>query len=227
MFIELPRTGSSAVSRELCEHYGGTRILKKHATYRDFLKIASGDEKSYFVFSGIRNPLDKIVSLYFKYRTDQRDYENSEIYAQSNPFITYLQKKQFRYVKYGNASFSEFFRRFYVFPFDDWSCLDHKRLDFVLHFEELGRDFAEVLKLLGIEPIRPLPVRNKTKARNEDFWSFYGPDVQQRAEWVFGPYLRRWGYVFPLDWQVSPSRFNDIALQLLNIFRIFYWRYLR
>ena len=30
-------------------------------TYRDFLRQATEDEKTYFVFSGIRNPLDVAV----------------------------------------------------------------------------------------------------------------------------------------------------------------------
>ena len=73
LFVELPRTGSTAISRELVQNYEGAHILWKHATYQDFLKVAKPEEKEYFVFSGIRNPLDDAVSRYFKIMTDHRE----------------------------------------------------------------------------------------------------------------------------------------------------------
>lgn len=41
LFVELPRTGTTAIHNELLEKYDGQGILSKHANYRDFLKIAS------------------------------------------------------------------------------------------------------------------------------------------------------------------------------------------
>ena len=35
LFVELPRTGSTTISKELCTHYAGEKILSKHATYED------------------------------------------------------------------------------------------------------------------------------------------------------------------------------------------------
>lgn len=227
LFLELPRTGSTAVSKELCQLYGGERILKKHATYNDFLRTANDDEKKYFVFSSIRNPADKILSLYFKYKTDQRGYDNKETHRGGNPLIAWLLKTQFRYVHDRNASFEEFFSRFYRLPYDDWSCLDHPKLDYVIHFERLAEEFDEVLRRIGLEPVQPLPVVNKTSARDNDFWSYYTPAIQPRAQWVFGPYLRRWGYEFPADWEKVDFRTDELAFKATNIFRKVYWRYIR
>jgi hypothetical protein len=71
LFVELPRTGSTAISRELLQNYQGVKILRKHATYFDFLKRKARREK-YFVFSGIRNPLDDAVSATSS-KTDHRN----------------------------------------------------------------------------------------------------------------------------------------------------------
>lgn len=57
LFVELPHTGSTAISRELCEYYDGTQILSKHIFYHQFLKTATPKRKNYFVFSCIRKPL--------------------------------------------------------------------------------------------------------------------------------------------------------------------------
>lgn len=227
LFLELPRTGSTAVSKELCQLYGGERILKKHATYKDFLRTASNEEENYFVFSSIRNPADKILSLYFKYKTDQRGYDDKETHRGGNPLIAWLLKTQFRYVHDRNASFEQFFKRFYRLPYDDWSCLDHPKLDYVIHFERLAEEFDEVLRRIGLEPVQPLPVVNKTSAREYDFWSYYTPEIRARAQWVFGPYLRRWGYEFPGDWEKVEFRTDELAFTATNVFRKFYWRYIR
>lgn len=70
VFVELPRTGSTAIRKELLNQYGGRKILQKHSTYQEFLRTANEEEKRYFVFSGVRNPLDDAVSHYFKLASD-------------------------------------------------------------------------------------------------------------------------------------------------------------
>ena len=227
LFLELPRTGSSAVCRELVDHYDGRRILKKHATYRDFLQQASEDEKKFFVFSSVRNPADKILSLYFKYCTDHRGYENPEIWERGNRFIKWLMQRQFRYVHDRGASFTEFFLHYYHLPYDDWSCLDHHRLDHVIYFENLSADFEAALRKLGLEPVRPLPVVNKTGGRKKEFWSYYEPEAQRRAQWVFGPYFRRWGYEFPAEWSHTTFRCDQAVFTGANFLRKAYWRFAR
>ena len=227
LFVELPRTGSSAVSKELILNYDAESILRKHATYRDFLRQASEDEKEYFVFSSIRNPMDKILSLYFKYKTNHRRYDDPETYRRDNALIAWLLMSQFRFVNRNNASFSDFFRRFYRLPYDDWSSLDHEKMDFVIRFENLSEDFETVLYRIGLTPVRPLPVVNKTANRSKDFWSYYDPEIRGRAEWVFGPYFCRWRYEFPEDWETKGYRSAELMFQFTNIFRNFYWRYLR
>jgi hypothetical protein len=223
----LPRTGSTAISKELCSQYGGEKILKKHATYSDFLRVASDDEKQYFVFSSIRNPMDKILSLYFKYKTNQRGYENKAIYRGGNFLIAWLMQTQFRFVQNTNASFVEFFKRFYRLPYDDWSSLDHEKLDYVLHFERLSEDFDEVLRRIGVESARSLPVTNKTAERDAEFWSYYTPEIHARARWVFRPYFNRWGYEFPAGWSAVHYRTNEFVFAAANIFRNIYWRHIR
>jgi hypothetical protein len=234
LFIELPQTGSSTVAQELCELYDGKRILKKHATYRDFLRTATHDEKGYFVFSGIRNPMDKTVSLYYKYRTNHSSKRKQKLghdaqprHRDNNVFISWLMRKQYEFIRNRDATFADFFKQFYRLPYDDWSCLDHDRLDFVIHFEQLAEDFEKALFELGIEPKRRLPLRNKTSERDSDFWAYYPPDLRARAKWIFAPYFRRWGYTFPEDWSPYVPATSDIAFRITNVFRRFYWKHVR
>ena len=79
LFVETQETACTAIAKELCENYDGKEILWKHARYRDFLRKASPKEKKYFVFTGLRNPLDFILSRYFKGKTVTKSFHPKDM----------------------------------------------------------------------------------------------------------------------------------------------------
>ncbi len=230
LFVELPFTASTAISKELCKNYDGSPILHKHATYYDFLKVATAQEKTYFVFSGIRNPLDETVSRYFKFKSDHNaKFSNPEKWRKGSNFINYVVgMRSYNFIKNADADFSAFFRKFYKIPYNNWSNLSHKKFDFIIRFEHLQEDFADVLKLQGIEQIKPLPASNRTGGKKKDFSLYYTPEDIGRAKRVFGPFMKNWGYNFPQGWGDNTVPWlSQMEFHFFNIFRDFYWKYLR
>ena len=229
LFVELPRTGSTAISRELRQYYDGSPILHKHATYNDFLKSASPEEKKYFVFAGIRNPLDDAVSLYFKLETGHHKiWIDSSKKKQKRRLVDHVRFNMFRFIKDNRADFPTYFRKYYKISYNNWSDLSHQDFDFLIRFENLQSDFADALRLIGIEPVRPLPVVNKTDKPGGDYLSYYTPDIIPRAKRVFGPYMKQWGYRFPPEWgETSIPWWSQMEFDFFNLFRRVYWRYLR
>jgi len=158
VFVELPRTGSRAVRRELRELYDGVPILHKHSTYDEFRRQASDDERGYFAFSAIRNPLDDAVSRYFKLKTDHHQrFSDVSRQRHRRPLNSLLDTRMYRYIATTDADFSTFFLHFYRMPFDTWASLDHQSFGSVMRFERLADDFDATLRRIGIEPVRPLP----------------------------------------------------------------------
>ena len=51
--------------------YDGEPILEYHSNYFEFLRHCTKDPKDYFIFCGVRNPMDNAASLYMKLMTDQ------------------------------------------------------------------------------------------------------------------------------------------------------------
>lgn len=229
IFVEFPRTGTTTLSRELCQNYGGKRIARKHSTYQEFLKTATPEEKQYFVFTCIRNPLDDAVSHYFKLKTDHRErYTHREKVRNPKRLAEFADLFLYQYVSKHDLDFAAFFRKFYRIPYNNWQSMMKDRYDFVMRFESLEEDFACALKMLGIEPVRPLPFRNVTSERNKDFWSYYPRDLIPRAVRVFGPFMREWGYTFPTDWgPVETPWWNQLEFAFFNLFRRMYWSILR
>lgn len=229
VFVEYPRTGTTAVSKELCQNYSGARILRKHSTYQEFLKVASPEEKKYFVFTSVRNPLDDAVSHYFKLRTDHRErYTNREKVRNGKRLSEILDAYLFRYLQKKDMDFPTYFRKFYVIPYNTWSTISIKRYNYIMRFESLRDDFATVLKMLEIDPIRPLPERNVTGERKKEYWMYYTPEIIPRARRIFGPFLKQWGYEFPKEWGEQPISFwNQVEFEFFNLFRRVYWSVLR
>jgi hypothetical protein len=224
LYLELPLTGSTAIRSELIELYDGEPILRRHSVYDQFLEQASDDEKTYFVFSNMRHPVDRAVSEYFKYRTDHK----SRFSRAGQNSVSRRQLHKFLWIQEHDADFSTFFRRFYRLPFDDWSSLYHDRLDYMIRFENLNEDFGRALQLLDIERQRELPQRNKTNARDRDFFQYFDERARRHAAWVFGPYMEKWGYEFPAEWGVkaSPRSSRVLHALLAPVWRT-YWRRLR
>jgi len=229
LFVAIPHTGSTAISRELCENYGGVPILRKHAYYHEFLAIANAEEKTYFVFVGIRNPLDEAISLYFKYKTNHKgNYTNPERLRKNGGFVTNADLRKFNFIKNTNADFPTYFKRFRTFPYDNLIRLSHKEFDFVIRFENLRDDFAQALRLIGIEQKRPLPTVNRTARKRRDFLSYYTPEIHERAKRVFGPFMKKWGYDFPPEWRDDPVPWSSqLLFYVLGVFRKFYWQHLK
>lgn len=222
LFIELPRTGSTAISRELIENYDGEQILRKHSTYRDFKKRYPDLVGHYFVFSCIRNPLDRVVSFYEKCTNGYYDYILAM--KRKNTFYRrfYLLPK-LRYIKKKHPSFETFFKRFYLFPYSDWSILDHKSFDYIIRFENLNTDFQSALETIGIKSRRDLPVANKTKEKTKHFEEYFTDSIKKRALFVFGPYLSVWDYRLPTEGDILKNSY--FWYELINFFRKIYWIY--
>jgi len=209
VFVQLPRTGCTAISKELLECYDGQQHLKKHSNYREFLRAATPDERKYFAFSGIRNPLDRTVSDYLKYKTNHlgeyTDPKKLDHMARGRrySFRRWYFLRRFRHVQRNESSFDQYFLKFYRWPYDDWSSLDHHKFGYIIRFENLQEDFSAVLDRLNIKPVREVPHYNPTKGKEKkSFWEYYStPEVRLRAQRVFGYFIDKWGYSFPDDWE--------------------------
>jgi hypothetical protein len=230
VYVEMAHTASTAIGRELCEHYGGELILARGSTYRDFLKVATEEEKGYFVFSCLRNPLDIAVTKYFKYKTDHRNRRTDPVkVARRRGIGGAIDMRIFRFVRENQADFGTFFMKLYRMPYNSSACLDHRDFDYLMRFESLAADFAQVLKRIGVEQVRPLPRNNITAERERDFLTYYdSPRVVARAKRVFAIYMNEWGYEFPPEWgQAVISRRDRIAFDVWSFIFKLYWRHLK
>jgi hypothetical protein len=229
VFVELPRTGSTAVRRELRTMYEGQPILYKHATYPEFLRIATDDEKTYFAFSTIRNPLDQAVSRFFKLKTDHKGQFSDPQRIRAKRWLNRLvDRRVYQFASQPDADFATYLRRYHVLPYDTWASISHDKIDFVMRFERLAEDFEEALKRIGIEPARRLPHTNPTRARDMEYTSYFPPGSHVLARRIFGGYMERWGYTFPPEWHLGQLTASErFAYATFSRLAGLYWLYVR
>lgn len=226
VFIELPFTASTSVSAELCENYSGIKILHKHSRYHEFHRIAKKEAKKYFVFSSIRNPMDAMVSVFFKLKYNHKGkFTEPKEWEVNGGNVLNKDLKKFSYIQKHNLNFQEYFKKYFYYPYDNWSRLDHKNFDFIIRFEHLQDDFSLVLQKLNIPQIRPLPQINKTKNKEREYKDYYTSDIRQRALNIFGPFMKEWGFEFPKEWGATKiSPLAQFEYESIGFMKSIYWR---
>lgn len=227
LFIEIDLTASWAIHGELIKNYNGRSILHKHATYYEFQRQASREELSYFVFATVRNPLDKIVSRYYKLKNDHREvFSSTDSLPQG--IVDYSDLKKYQYIKDSGGSFNDYFQRFYKRPYSDMIDLSAGNLDFVIRYENIQDDFAILLKKLKVDQIQPLPQRNQTIGKSGEFLAHYTPGIVPQAKRVCGPFMKKWGYPIPESWGNDRlSTIDSLEYKILNNLRFVYFVHLR
>lgn len=234
VFLELPFTATRAISQELRTHYGGEQVLLKHSNYPEFARYANARERGYFVFCGLRNPLQIPVSLYLKYRNTPVDrlwLGKAEKKHNRNPVTVvhdFVSRRKVAFAQKEETSFDDYFLRYFHAPYDDWSRVTLPYCDAVVRFERLQEDFAAVLETLGLQAVRELPKRGNAVSWSHDPASYYGPRSVARAKRVFGPYMQRWGYHFPPSWTAGDPTATSLLLdKALAVPRVAWWRWVR
>jgi hypothetical protein len=229
LFIGLPFSASSAITKELCGQYAGKPYLRKHSLYHEFIKKAKKEELKYFVFSVIRNPMEIAVTIYLKMKNNPKgNYTNPKLYKENGGHISKKQREKFEFIQSNKATFEEFFLKFYTKPYENFTTLTLHNSDFVIRYENLENGYIEALRLAGIESPNPLPVLNKTVGKTKDIRYYYTEKIKKRAIYIFGPFFKKYDYKFPKEWgEVHISKFSIIHFRVLGFMRRYNEKYFK
>ena len=181
VFVQVPQTGSTAIGTELVENYGAEHVLMKHSTLIE-ARLALGSRiRGYRVFTSVRHPIDQAVSSYYKLKTDHKGTNERDAAQAGN------RAERVRAVEQGELDASQYVHDVAArHTFAPVWLLSQRASDFVIRFEQLAEDFDEMLRRLGITPVRALPVRNET-SRPRDETADPVPEA-------FRPFMVEWGY---------------------------------
>tara|TARA_Y100000588_G_C14135918_1_gene873776 strand:+ start:352 stop:1143 length:792 start_codon:yes stop_codon:yes gene_type:complete len=229
LFIGLPFSASSAISKELNLEYQAEPFLRKHSLYHEFKKIATKKELSYFVFAVLRNPMEIALTVYEKMRANAKgNFTNPELFSENGGHITKEHRKRFNFIHDKKATFQQYFKKFYQKPYDNLSSLTIDNCDYVIRYENIKENYLTALKKAGITNPRPLPVANKTAGKKKDILKYYTEEIKEQAIFVFGPFLEKYNYSFPEKWgKVRVPLKSKLYFKLLSVLRKINHRYFK
>ena len=221
LFIGLPFSASSAISKELNLEYEAKPYLRKHSLFHEFEQVATKEEKNYFVFAVLRNPMEIVVTVYEKMRANAKgNFTNPKLFKENGGHITKHHRVMFNFIQDKNASFQEYFTKFFKKPYDNFSSLTLDGCDFIIRYENIASDYLLALEKAGIESLKPLPVANKTAGKKNNLSLYYTDEIKEQAIYVFAPFLEKYGYNFLAKWgQIKTPISSSIQFKILGFLR--------
>lgn len=212
IFIGLPFSASSAISKELIEQYGGTPLYHKHANIPLLKKMNNINLADYYIFAVIRDPVDIVHSVYNKYLSNPYGtYTDSKYFLEKGGFVTIKSRKTYELVQNNKMSFKEYLLYAYKkHPYDNDLSINAKYITKTIDFYNLSKGFKKCLEEIGIEPVRELALYNKTNK------TYLNKEIPENIiKKVFGPFYYTNRKYF----------FNNYNISILN--KIFYTIYKR
>lgn len=229
VFIENPRTGTSSIRKELVEKYDGKVILQKHATYSEFMAQASDDEKKYYVFIGIRNPLDRVVSDFVKRKVSKsKSYKDALELKGRKRFFEARRMWSAKRIKKDNYTFYKYLKEIKNKPYDDMSTMYRDKFDGIIRFESLNNDFEKILNEIGIRQKEKLSLFNKTPTKKNYLKYYENIELKKMALEKCHIFMNIWGYKIPDGWPIVDITLRQKFLwNIFHVIRFFSWNYLR
>lgn len=217
LFIQAPRTGSSAVGKVLREQLGGEWLPRRPILDHNGMKVMSHQHntlkqlvdhdllkvkeiRNLIIFTTVRNPYDSVVSLYVKNaKRLPRQLSNSSswIYRTTNRrrSIEFAQGHSFRrwvLWRYGERAWRNLLRREAGSLFGRYV----RGTNALLRFESLQDDFSKILEMAGIKEEIQIPRYNVTTKKATNYQKYYDTISKSIVYYRFRGDIQKYGYGF-------------------------------
>lgn len=161
IFIRIPKTASSSIIETFNKMNIYTDTVKlarqkdSHSTYAEIKNHLKGMIHSYFLFTFIRNPYDRIASLYLWSVWKNREKDNEyQIFRNIEP------------IKKSYSEFLDYYQEKYKYRLNQINFILDKygnnTLSFIGRFKNLECDFNELCKKINIQTIGTMCHINKS-----------------------------------------------------------------
>lgn len=223
IFVGLPMTGSSAISKELIEYYDGESILMKHTNIPYLIKKLNININDYFVFAVYRDPIDMAYSQYNKIKLNAKGaYTNKELLKSNGGYVTKRQYNFFKKIQSRSYSFEDFVKSKYRFwPYANPFSINYKYLNYIMSFNNLSNEFKEVLAKCNLESKRDLPIYNKTEKKNYQNYMLSSNLTSK----IFSPFLKEYVLYDYVNRNLDVHWISNLKYMILKPLKKYYINY--
>mgnify|MGYP003635292014 CR=1 FL=1 len=197
IFIHCNRTGGTSV-----EHFftGETETTHKHWFPYDWKKHYPHEWKTYFKFTTVRNPWDKVLS---QWAIDKKWWGDVLPHNHPDRRGSGYHKEFKEFVKYGQAK--GFPLRPQLWDLSEPHCISKKdiinyveeKIDHIMRFENLTENFHDLCGKLGIEDSGlPHKYDSKEVRKNIPYQEFYDDETRDIIARIYDIDIKYFGYSF-------------------------------
>ncbi|HEY7440212.1 MAG TPA: sulfotransferase family 2 domain-containing protein [Acidimicrobiia bacterium] len=189
VLVQVPQTGSTSLGRHLVDVAEGRNVLLKHSTLDEAHWLLGDQIRGYRVVASVRNPVDQLVSSFYKLREDRHHLKDRGF-----PGVNQSARERLEWASAPERTLDEyvltFIRRVHA---PVWvRCM--RRADIMLGFESLQEDTDRMFEELSIPRCGDMPFVNPTRRTGE---STFGPAAASHLADLYGPFMSEWGYARP------------------------------
>lgn len=187
IFVGLPFSACSAISKELLEQYQCETLLHKHANIPALLLSRPDiNIKNFDVVAVVRDPVETSLTLYHWLKNNRYEhFTKAENFFENGGTVTRHHRKLYALIQKRDMTFQQYLDHCFRFiPYDSLLSENIHFLTKIIRYDHLQDDFRSCFRALGLEINRDLPIYNQT-AEKENVISI----DEKRLTKYFGPYL--------------------------------------
>jgi len=186
-FVHIPKNAGVSIRSMLGPwDWGGI-----HLTARELRSVGPGRWDRYFKISVVRNPWDRMVSLYSYCKT--RNKYRYEERAQEVDFETWIVDIYENQLFKDDEEHAKNWAQFYAHDQLQWIVDENKKIivDYVMRFENLDYDWKVIQKRFNAGP---LPKKNTT--RHDNYQDYYSDNTRELVRKAFEEDIEYFSYQF-------------------------------
>jgi len=201
-FVDIPRTSSSSIRVELGEHFGNAFGKSIHTECKSTLRQVFTDHitaqqmkqlvgpvlwRKLFTFSFVRNPWDRLVSMYF-YRLGKGHF------TEELTFSTYVQllEDSIRNSTLDMFAYHGFHLGCYDYLFDEYG---NDLVSFIGRYENRRKDLSEISQMIGCSQLGELCI-SKSPQEKLHYSTYYDEETKSIVEDIYEKDISVFGYTF-------------------------------
>lgn len=194
VFVHVPKTGGSSI-RRLFEHRDRSATHFDHLSAAEYVR-EMGEEtfRSYFSFGFVRNPFDRVLSLYTQPRGKWETLTDEHKAALTMPFKRWLRYLLDNFGGTRKRKRRGLYRSQVDFLTDGVGGV---LVDRVCRFEDLYKEWRYVRQRIGMHGVTlPWVARSPRSKRSGSYRKYYDPESREFVRKLYGQDLDFFGYEF-------------------------------
>ena len=193
IFIHIPKCAGSSLKEHLKDHSEDELLNSHHMTLGETIKNLNLEAKDYYKFTFVRNPWDRILSLYSFWLNQtpsniyyQWDYEQVDFIKSEN--ISFRD-----FVKLAGSNGTIFHKKPHLKPYISHFMNHPSSFDFIGKLENFQEGFNIICKQIGIPKQKP---RWVNKSKHKHYTEYYDEETKQIVAEKYAKDIEYFGYEF-------------------------------